>query len=71
MQTPNELTFTKQCPMCQEWTELTVKGKKVLEKYKEWSLGECYIQDIPLSPNEREFLKSGYCMKCQKLLFGN
>ena len=69
MQTPNEFTFLKQCPMCQEWNELTLKGKKVLEKYREWTLGKAFIQDIPLPANEREFLKTGYCNECQKLLF--
>lgn len=66
---PNEFTFLKKCPMCEEWNELTVKGQDTLKKYMEWDLGERPIQDIPLPPKEREFLKTGYCFKCQKLLF--
>ena len=41
------------------------------EKYCEWRRGECYIQDTPLNACEREFLKTGMCRKCQKMIFNN
>lgn len=42
------------------------------EKYCEWRRGECYIQDIgTLNACEREFLKTGLCRGCQKMIFNN
>lgn len=41
------------------------------QKYQEWRRGECYIQEIPLNACEREFLKTGLCLKCQKTIFNN
>lgn len=41
-------------------------------KYQEWRNGECYIQDIgTLNACEREFLKTGLCRGCQKIIFNN
>lgn len=44
-----------------------------LEAYKDYLAGGQYIQEcLPtLNKCEREFLKNGYCIKCQKMLFGN
>ena len=60
----------KQCPMCGEWhfIELTPEMDEGLQR---WFDGE-FIQDaLPmLNPMEREFIKTGYCPECQKLLFG-
>lgn len=57
------------CPMCDSVNEITVDDKlgAIIAK---WQRGDCYIQDIPLPASEREFIKTGYCMDCQKLLFG-
>lgn len=42
------------------------------QNYKKWRAGEIYIQDIGgLTPCEREFLKTGLCRKCQKMIFNN
>ena len=42
------------------------------EQYRKWRRGECYIQDIgTLNACEREFLKTGLCRNCQKMIFNN
>lgn len=61
----------RQCPMCGKintkefevnegsWTHFCCYGTKLIQEY---------FPD--LTPNEREFLKSGYCDECQSKLFG-
>ena len=42
------------------------------EKYRKWRARELYIQEIDtLNACEREFLKTGLCKDCQKLIFNN
>jgi len=42
------------------------------EKYRKWRNGKCYIQEIgTLNACEREFLKTGLCRGCQKMIFNN
>lgn len=57
------------CPMCRTKNEMEVDSKKFEEYYQKKAL----IQDVfpELNPVEREFIKSGYCVSCQKKLFGN
>lgn len=42
------------------------------EQYRKWRAGELYIQEIgTLNACEREFLKTGMCRNCQKMIFNN
>ena len=34
-----------------------------------YEMGNGYIQDIPASPAEREFIKTGMCFDCQHIIF--
>ena len=60
------------CSMCGKESRLTLTDKE-LEALKNYLIGDGYIQDCLPSLNkcEREFIKSGYCPKCQELIFGN
>ena len=62
---------TRICPMCQEVHELLLT-KEQTDKYVHYLYGNEKIQEIfpELGPVEREYLKTGYCYKCQALLFG-
>ena len=62
-------TLERKCPMCGQVTEIKIP-RELEAAVDEYMLGFGYIQDIPLPANEREFIKTGYCMSCQKLLFG-
>lgn len=57
----------KSCPMCRNNYYISV------EKDRADLIGGLFlIQELfpELNVTEREFLKSGYCPKCQKMLFG-
>lgn len=56
------------CPMCGRITSIEV-DERILPMIDRYQQGIGYIQDIPLSANEREFIKTGYCMECQAILF--
>ena len=64
------MNIVRICPMCNRETAITVSDD-LREKIDLYNKHLIYIQEIPLPPNEREFIKSGYCMVFQKLLFGN
>lgn len=65
-----KVEVTRQCPMCgdinikvievdkQNWQHYCCYGTKLIQEY---------FPD--LSANEREFIKTGYCDKCQSILF--
>ena len=59
------------CPMCHNghYIELTNEQERRLWDYHN---SDILIQEAfpELNVAEREFLKTGYCLKCQKLLFG-
>lgn len=66
-----KLTLIQECPMCRtahsmQFTE--AEHDNVLLYYSGFGLIQNLLPD--LNPDEREFLVSGYCPKCQKLLFG-
>lgn len=63
------VAINKTCPMCRKMTTIEV-DESLLEAIMKYNSGIGYIQDIPLPPNEREFIKTGYCMECQKMIFG-
>lgn len=56
-----------ECPMCSKVCEITVDADSY-NKYKQGA----FIQDAfaNLNPAEREFIKTGYCLDCQEILFG-
>lgn len=56
------------CPICGKITCLEVTPE-VYKKYQLYQEGYGMIQQIPLPANEREFLKTGICMKCQEFVF--
>lgn len=65
-----KVEIDRQCPMCgnintkefevddEKWTHFCCYGTKLIQEY---------FPD--LSANEREFIKTGYCDNCQKILF--
>lgn len=63
---------THRCGMCGARSSMTLTEKE-LAAFKLYLSGGRLIQAcLPgLNKCEREFLKSGYCRKCQELLFGN
>ena len=62
----------QECGICNHITRIRLTEDE-LEAYREYLRGGLLIQEcLPtLNRAEREFLKSGYCVKCQKLLFDN
>ena len=63
------MTVKKNCPICGEISELEV-SEDTYKKYLSYKEGYGYIQDIPLPAEQREFLKTGMCEKCQSWVFG-
>ena len=59
------------CPMCGRESELELTNEEVMG-YFQYREGMDLIQVcLPtLKSYEREFIKTGYCPECQKLLFG-
>ncbi len=65
-------TVARECPMCGStwYMDLDDDEFRHLEEYYDgWGLIQELLPD--LNRCEREFLKSGYCVECQKMLFGN
>lgn len=62
----------RECPMCGSAWRMEL-GDDELRRYEEYLEGWGFIQELlpDLNRCEREFLKSGYCAECQKMLFGN
>ena len=63
------MTLTRICPMCGTINHLEIPDDIYQPYVARYEAGFGYIQDIPLPPNEREFIKTGYCMDCQEVLF--
>lgn len=63
------MTITKRCPMCNKVTHLEVLDDIYQPFVTRYEAGFGYLQDIPLPANQREFIKTGYCMECQEMLF--
>ena len=57
------------CPLCGKRNSMPVDMKK----YKRYMKGTELIQRVfpELNPVEREFIKTGCCVECQKMLFGS
>ncbi len=62
----------KLCPMCDEQHYIELSNEQA-RKLFEYEHGKGYIQEIfpEFNKAEREFLKTGYCPKCQEMIFGN
>ena len=62
----------QKCGMCGTKTHIELSEDE-LEAFEDYLKGGKLIQEcLPtLNKCEREFLKSGYCANCQRLLFGN
>lgn len=63
----------QKCPLCREEHGVLLSSDQ-LERYENrYLLGREHIQDVlpELGIVEREFLITGYCHKCQELIFGN
>ncbi len=62
----------QECSMCGQESRMKLTDSE-LEAYQQYLSGGRLIQECfpTLNRCEREFLKSGYCTNCQKLLFGN
>jgi hypothetical protein len=58
----------RKCPMCGQVKNIEVADKLELA-IDRYEMGIGYIQDIPLPASEREFIKTGYCIDCQDILF--
>lgn len=63
------MTISRICPMCGNLTHLEVPDDIYQPYVTRYEAGFGYLQDIPLPANEREFIKTGYCMECQEMLF--
>jgi len=68
----NDNEVKQECGICNHITHIKLTDEE-LEAYRKYLTGGGLIQEcLPtLNRVEREFLKSGYCVKCQKLLFDN
>lgn len=63
-----EMLVERVCPMCRKEMAMTVP-KEGLVKYS--CYGKLIQEAFPeLNLMEREFIKTGYCPDCQKILFG-
>lgn len=58
----------KRCFCCGRESSLEITDE-INKRYIMYLNGVGYIQDIPLSADQREFLKTGMCFKCQELMF--
>lgn len=66
------MRIIQQCPMCGE-THYIELAEQEETQYLLWQSGDKHIQEAfaNMTPCEREFIKSGYCPKCQEMIFGN
>lgn len=64
--------YSRVCPMCKTISELPLTRKEA-SAMSLYDAGVGLIQDLLPSCDkfEREFIKTGYCLECQQLLFGN
>ena len=68
----NDNEVSQACEMCGRESYIRLTDEE-LGAFKDYLMGGLLIQEcLPtLNKCEREFLKSGCCIKCQELLFGN
>lgn len=65
------MELERECPMCGKIHQMTLTKDEGL-KFEKWEYEGLLIQDCfpDFNPMEREFIKTGYCPYCQKLIFG-
>lgn len=68
-----KVKISRGCPMCGGTYDIFLSEVQRGKYFLYWNREIDFIQDaLPeLNPMEREFLKTGYCPPCQRLLFGN
>ena len=68
----NKNEITRNCMMCGKYSHLRLTDEE-FAAYNDYKTKGGLIQDLlpTLNNCEREFIKSGYCPKCQEKLFGN
>lgn len=61
----------KQCPLCSEQYHIKLSNEQARKLYEYEHKGG-YIQELfpELDKFEREFVKTGFCSKCQEEIFG-
>lgn len=65
------MRVSRVCEMCGGRNEIELSEQE-WKQYRKWRAREIFIQDIKtLNRCEREFLKTGYCPKCQEMIFAN
>lgn len=62
------VTITKSCMLCGKKSSLEIT-EEVNKLYQRYLAGYGMIQDIPLLADAREFLKTGMCADCQRMMF--
>lgn len=62
--------ITRTCD-CRRMASIVLTDQEY-DDYCEWRAGRKYIQELTtLNACEREFLKTGLCKECQKMIFNN
>ena len=63
-------TIEKTCPMCGVTCSMSMT-EELLKSLEEYLSTDRLIQNCfpTLNPMEREFIKTGYCPDCQKIIF--
>ena len=71
MSDDRNIIISKSCPMCRTKSSILLSKEENL-KFSIYESGIGSVQEVfsELTPFEREFLKTGYCIKCQCILFG-
>ena len=62
------MVVKKDCPFCGQSSQLEISEENY-KRYLKYREGYGYIQDIPLPAEQREFLKTGMCQRCQNWMF--
>ena len=62
------ISIIQECTMCGEVNSIQADEKR----YRKLINREDFVQNLfpEYNPMEREFIKTGYCPRCQKLIFG-
>lgn len=69
MITAKDAIVKQVCPMCGKIHEMHLDKESAMKYFAARQLVQEAFPD--LAPTEREFIISGYCVECQKALFGD